>query len=50
MVWQGLHIKGSRSCKIYNSQENSKLLYGLEEWKMEDWVDLFMTQGANLSL
>jgi hypothetical protein len=36
--------------KACNSQESSKLLYGLGEWEMEDWVNLLMTQGVSLSL
>jgi hypothetical protein len=38
------------SAKPCNSQESSKLLYGMGEWEMEDWVDLLMTQGVSLSL
>jgi hypothetical protein len=37
----------AKSC---NSQKSSKLLYGLGEWEMEDWVDPLMNQGASLSL
>jgi hypothetical protein len=36
--------------KCYNSQESSKLLYGMGEWETEDWVDSLMTQGVSLSL
>jgi hypothetical protein len=28
----------------------AKLLYGLGEWKMEDWVNLLKTEGVSLSL
>jgi hypothetical protein len=38
------------SAKSYNSQESSKLLYGMGEWEMEDWVNSLMTQGVSLSL
>jgi hypothetical protein len=38
------------SAKYCNSQKNSKLLYGMGEWEMEDWVDSLMTQGVSLSL
>jgi hypothetical protein len=38
------------SAKSCNSQESSKLLYGMEERETEDWVDLLMTQGVSLSL
>jgi hypothetical protein len=38
------------SAKSCNSQESSKLLYGLWEWETEDWVDSLMTQGVSLSL
>jgi hypothetical protein len=40
-------IDFTKSC---NSQESSKLLYGMGEWEMEDWVDSLMTQGMSLSL
>jgi hypothetical protein len=36
----------TKSC---NSQESSKLLYGMGEWETEDWVDSLMTQGVSLS-
>jgi hypothetical protein len=38
------------SAKSCNSQESSKLLYGIREWETEDWVDSFMIQGVSLSL
>jgi hypothetical protein len=38
------------SAKFCDSQESSKLLYGMEEWEMEDWVDYLMTRGVSLSL
>jgi hypothetical protein len=38
------------SAKSYNSQESSKLLYGMGKRETEDWVDSFMTQGVTLSL
>jgi hypothetical protein len=38
------------SAKSCNSQKNSKLLYGMGEWEMEDCVDLLMIQGVTLSL
>jgi hypothetical protein len=38
------------SAKSCNSQENSKLPYGMGEWETEDWVDLLMNQGVSLSL
>jgi hypothetical protein len=37
------------SVKSCNSQESSKLFYGMGEWEMEDWVDLLMTQRVSLS-
>jgi hypothetical protein len=47
-----LALKGQDrdSVKSCNSQESFKLLYGIGEWEMEDWVDLFMTKGVGLSL
>jgi hypothetical protein len=38
------------SAKSCNSQESSKLFYGMGEWEMEDWVDSLMTEGVSLSL
>jgi hypothetical protein len=38
------------SAKSCNSQESSKLLYGLGQWEMKDWIDSLMTQGASLPL
>jgi hypothetical protein len=38
------------SAKSCNSQENLKLLYGMGEWEMGDWVNSLMTQGVSLSL
>jgi hypothetical protein len=38
------------SAKSCNSQESSKLLCGMGEWEMEDFVDSLMTQGVSLSL
>jgi hypothetical protein len=43
-------FKDADSVKSCKSQESSKLLYGMEEWEMEDWVDSLMTQGLSLSL
>jgi hypothetical protein len=37
----------TKSC---NSQESSRLFYGMEEWEMKDWVNSLMTQGVSLSL
>jgi hypothetical protein len=37
----------AKSCK---SQESTKLVHGMGEWKMEDWVNLLSTQEASLSL
>jgi hypothetical protein len=37
----------TKSC---NSQESSKLLYGMGEREMEDWVDSLMIQGMSLFL
>jgi hypothetical protein len=36
--------------KSCNSQESSKLFYGLWEWETEEWVDSLMTQGVSLSI
>jgi hypothetical protein len=36
--------------KSCNSQESSKLLSGMGEWEIEDWVNSLMTQGVSLSL
>jgi hypothetical protein len=38
------------SAKSCTSHESSKLLYGMGEREMEDWVDSLMTQGVTLSL
>jgi hypothetical protein len=39
------------SAKSCNSQESSKLPYGMEGGsETEDWVDALMTQGVSLSL
>jgi hypothetical protein len=37
------------SAKSCNSQESSKLLYGMGEWETGDWVDSLMTQRVSLS-
>jgi hypothetical protein len=37
----------AKSC---NSQESSKLHYGLGEWEMEDFVDSLLTKEVSLSL
>jgi hypothetical protein len=37
------------SAKSCNSQESSKVLYGLRVREMEVWVDSLMTQGVSLS-
>jgi hypothetical protein len=47
---KGCIFRDPDSVKSCNSQESSKLLYGMEEWEMEDWVDSLMTQGLSLSL
>jgi hypothetical protein len=47
---KGCMSRDTDSAKSYNSQENSKLLYGIGEWEMEDWVDSLMTQEVSLSL
>jgi hypothetical protein len=36
----------AKSC---NSQESSKLLYGMGERETEDWVDSLITQEVSLS-
>jgi hypothetical protein len=47
---KGCIFRDLDSAKSYNSQKSSKLFYGMGEWEMEDWVDLFMIQGVSLSL
>jgi hypothetical protein len=47
---KGCISKDPNSVKSCNSQESSKLLYGMGEWETEDWVDSLMTQGVSLSL
>jgi hypothetical protein len=37
----------TKSC---NSQESSKMLYGMGERETEDWVDFLVTQGVSLYL
>jgi hypothetical protein len=47
---KGCISRDSDSAKSCNSQECSKLHYGLGEWETEDWVNLLMIQGQSLSL
>jgi hypothetical protein len=47
---KGCISRDPESVKSCNSQESSKLLYGMREWEMEDCFDLLMTQGVSLSL
>jgi hypothetical protein len=47
---KGCIFRDPDSVKSCNTKESSKLLYGMEEWEMEDWVDSLMTQGLSLSL
>jgi hypothetical protein len=47
---KGCISRDSDSAKSCNSQESSKLLYGMGERETEDWVNSLMTQGASLSL
>jgi hypothetical protein len=41
------NLNSAKSC---NSQESFKMIYGMGEREMEDWVDALMTQGVSLSL
>jgi hypothetical protein len=62
VCWRQVYEKGHKRCllrdisrdlnsaKFCNSQESSKLLYGIGEREKEDWVDSLMTQGVSLSL
>jgi hypothetical protein len=47
---KGCICRDTDSEKSCNSQESSKLFYGMREWEMEDWVDSLMTQGVSPSL
>jgi hypothetical protein len=47
---KGCISRDPNSAKSCNSQESSKLLYGMGEWETEDGVDSLMTQRMSLSL